>query len=436
MQLVCGGAAVLLGWAAATSGPNHFYGEPHHLERALLFFLPLLVFWSPVFLPPFVALWGLASRQYSIVPGDLSFADSAAPLGALYLGSAFLLLQVFRRQSGQTYLAALLCWIGAAYFSCGLRKLQLDWFTNEQLQFLFAASRAQGWLGSASADVVSRGAAVIEEVNSALLGITLAIELGGVILPMRRLSAVFLLLAAAGLHTGIFLVSGICFWKWVVLDLVLAGVLYSVRGQTRRRLFSPAFSLVAPILVVLGAGVFQPPVLAWYDTPLVERFEFFVTFDSGEKRKLDLAELNGYQTTFKQNRFHYLNETPALVGAYGTTSDARILGAALGARDLADVSAARAALGESYYSPEQAAVFERFIRQYFRNRNRRKAGGDLWALLKAPNHIWLMSPDAAPLGLSTVDAVTVFAVTELFRDGRHIELERRVVREVRIDGDE
>jgi len=76
----------------------------------------------------------------------------------------------------------------------------------------------------------------------------LSLECGAIAMMTSHRLAAALLVGWAGLHVGIFIFSGICFWKWLVVDLTVATVLISMSRREIQWLFHGARPWVAILL--------------------------------------------------------------------------------------------------------------------------------------------------------------------------------------------
>ena len=65
-----------------------------------------------------------------------------------------------------------------------------------------------------------------------------------------------LLLGLIGLHLGILVVSGIFFWKWIVVDLLLVVVLLTLPTVSLREIYNRRMFVVS-LLLILGGGSFS-----------------------------------------------------------------------------------------------------------------------------------------------------------------------------------
>src|SRR3546814_11027254 len=70
-------------------------------------------------------------------------------------------------------------------------------------------------------------------------------------------------------HVVIFIVSGILFWKWILMNLAIVAAFTSLRHQR----FDGFVRLVGVVAVIGGTLVFFAARLAWYDTPALNRSE-------------------------------------------------------------------------------------------------------------------------------------------------------------------
>ena len=173
------------------------------------------------------------------------------------------------------------------------------------------------------------------------------------------------------LHAGIFAISGICFWKWALLDATLFAVLVAARHEPIATIFGPG-PLLLSLALIGGASYWCAPVrLGWFDTRLAYTYRYTVIGPSGSAYAIAPSFFSPYDLRFSQNRFDFLTARPALVSTYGMTQDPQIASALLPVPTRDEVEQLEANLGTVHYEPKQVARFDDFMRRFLANWNRR-----------------------------------------------------------------
>jgi hypothetical protein len=219
-------------------------------------------------------------------------------------------------------------------------------------------------------------------------------------------------------HVVIFLVSGILFWKWILLNAVIVAAAASLRGQKFSRLEMVAASLA----VVFGITSFFAARLAWYDTSAYNRASIYAVTGSGQEVEVPSNYFLGASVAFAQMRLGSPEPNlhlPTLT--WGSTVDPQIVRAAR------ECNFSRLEPGNPY--PFHAAEVARLIRQHHRAMLSHVSAAGHFAYDWYPHHIWsnpLLFRQFATVDMRSILAYryVVEAVCVDFSDGR---LRRRVL---------
>ncbi|MCA9985719.1 MAG: hypothetical protein KDE59_15545, partial [Anaerolineales bacterium] len=417
-------------WLSSVYGYNYYLDQFHLADRLLLWLLWGVVLWHPAGLGPLV-WWALVMQgQFQYPLGSYSLTD----IRPLY--EQLLLLQIYLAAHAiLAWLPAKLPWLArwqpvlppiwalalclqaANYLVPGWGKLRMGWLSHDGLADFWLAAYSYGWMASLGDERALALAAWLTRFNLPLLLLTLLVELGVILILWRRRLTLALLLAMAGLHVAILAFSGIFFWKWITLDLLL---FYIIRrqdaGETRQLYARPVVG--AAFLLLLSSGfLFRPTPLYWYDTPLTQRFNLELVTTTGEVMPLDRNFMRPFQIVFSKEGMHILNTEPFLVGTYGAVSELAVQEALLAARSPADVRAIGAELGQIVVSEVGRRQYDAFMRTYFSNYNHeRRFAGWIW-----PNHILVETPAGAYDGSAPVAQVRVRYI-QTWYDGQQLHV--------------
>jgi hypothetical protein len=435
LRIFVAGLAFVFAWTFSSYEPNAYFDRTHAVDRLLLVALSLLVLWRPCFLLAFLPLLLAVVWQFDHPLGGYSWTDKTAPLRVLLLFLAsFLWLAATGGRRAEVFLFTACCLVAAHYWIPGLEKLQLGWLAHGRLHHLTLAAWENGWLVSLDPAEIASFARTLARGEPIAMAFTIAVEAGALLFLWRRGVALALLAAWALLHAGIFATSGLCFWKWGLLDLGLIALLCALRrSPSAQAIFGPA-PLLLSLALIAGASAWCAPVrLGWFDTRIAYTFRYTVLVPGGGAYRIAPSFFAPYDLPFAQNRFDYLTERPALVSTYGMTQDPRIAGALLPVRTLAEVEALEARMGRSLHDAQKAARFDAFMRRFLVVRNRHGAAHSGLHALSPPLHIWTAAREPAYAGQGPVERLLVDRVTTLWDGERLLELRVERVRELAID---
>jgi hypothetical protein len=342
------------------SAPNRYYNQRYLVDRVFLGALAVLVFAHPAFAAPLVGLAFVLSWQRLLpLSSDLGFLINKNI--ALYVVVAFVAAQyvaLFSTSAAPAFLVFVLAMHGAHYVHSAVDKLRIGWLRDNELIGLLGAGIAHGHPSA------RRFAAWLRRFNRPLLLATIAVELAAALWCWHWLGAVGLLVAAAVFHVAVFVVSGMDFFAWVLLDLWLATTAWLAHDE---RIFGVAPLVAALALIAVGRWAFEPQRLAWIDARLCHVYRFALRGTDGKLIELRPADFAPYEDLFFAGKFRYLSDEKLLVHTWAETGPelARAIRAATSPDELARLAER---LGRNYYDAERAAQMEDFLRALFAGR--------------------------------------------------------------------
>ena len=434
LRLAIGGLTLVFAWTFATYETNLFFERTHGFDRALLIALAALVFWRPAFLLLFLPLLLGVVWQFEYPLGGYSWTDKSAPLRVLLLfQAAFLWLSLTGGRRTEAFLFTTCSLVAAHYWIPGLEKLRLGWLAHGHLHHLTIAAWANGWLAHLRAEEIGALARMLARGEVVSLGFTIAVETGALLFLLHRRVGLALLAGWTLLHVGIFATSGICFWKWALLDSGLAVLLATLPRSAHARIFGPG-PLLLSLVLIAGANWWCKPVrLGWYDTRLAYTYRYTVVGPSGSAYRIAPSFFAPYDLLVSQNRFGYLSEHPTLTGTYGMTQDPAIAAALLDARTLSEVEALESRWGAHLFDAQKARTFDHFMRRFLRAWNRRAFQRPWYAPLRPPHHIWTAAREPAYAGQEPIARLLVDRVTTVWDEERVLEIRVERVRDLEIE---
>lgn len=394
---------LILAYAFSTYDYNLFYNQSHYLDRSLLILLSFLTLYSPIFIPLFLVVLIVIEFQFSYPFGGYSLTDKRILIDILILFCVFLYLSIIRRLDLKNFIFIALCLHGINYFTAGVGKLKIGWIFNEKIYNLVASSYINGWLAFIEQKHIMNLINIIKILNIPILIGTLITELSPLLMFSHRLAPFIILFGLILFHVGVFLASGIFFWKWILLNIAFLIVLKSFDTRVYKDFFNKYFIFLSIFLILLSPIFFEkvtikpiqsarPIELAWYDTKLNVLFEIEAIGFSGNIYPVGRSFMSPYDFIFVQNRFHYLKDEKLLVRTYGQTGNFDIA-KEIDAIELTEIGKGllkklENKKGKNYYNQARAEQFDYFIKTYFSNLNKRMNKKLFINNFAAPHHQW------------------------------------------------
>jgi hypothetical protein len=425
-------AVVILTWAFALYDFNYVYGQWHAIDRISLIAFAALTISRPSFLWLWILQLSVNIAQFSGSPFYYSWTDKRPVIQFAYLAAAFLPLSVVKPKQASTWcqgllFAALTLW-GASYLSTGIAKLEIGWLNHNPPQNLFLAAHIQNnWLPFLSPKILGMLSVFMGKAHLLLMAAVLAIELGAIALPWRRRPLLWITAGFIFLHTTIFALSGVCFWKWTLFDLALIWISRTDVGiplNLRTGLISSATMLV----VIFGSSLDIP--LAWYDSPFVCRYEIHAILDDGKSVEVPPARFEPYDLPFAQSRFHFLTSRPVVVDTFGGATKLDTFQAiqAYAGSDLSEehLNQLLASKGVLASNEKQRQNLRKFLDKYAKQRPK----DPFWRSLPFgfPQHIWTFPRNGRPdfSGRKIVDWEVIYT-ENVIHNGVWTEVHRETI---------
>ncbi|MCB0319174.1 MAG: hypothetical protein KDD56_10505, partial [Bdellovibrionales bacterium] len=252
----------IFAWKFSTYDYNLYLSHGHYWDRALLILLALGVYLHPALLPVFLYFLYPMVFQFESPLGLYSWTDKYIPVNILSIFTSYLLISIIRKPSTASLLFTFLCMMGAYYLYPGVGKMKMGphwytWMFENELPNLIVSGWLNGWGWWLSEDFVIKFANFFEYLNVPSQIATMIIELGSVFLLFGRRVSSLLLVAFIALHLMIFLTSGIFFWKWIAVDICMIYIIWNLKEQTYRTLFSPFAAIAALPVIIYGNHYFD-----------------------------------------------------------------------------------------------------------------------------------------------------------------------------------
>ena len=238
-------------------------------------------------------------------------------------------------------------------------------------------------------------------------------------------------------HLGIFALSGICAWTWIVLDLSFFVFFWKKEVVQAIPIFTREHLLLSLILISGGLFWFKTAPLAWYDTRVSYAYRFEAVGESGTRYSLPPRFFDPYNHRFTLASFASLVDRPLLPLVWGGVGDRALADTLLQTWTLDEVKTLELEIGTNRYDASQAAVFDDFIQKFIHNLNDQLFSNTHFHLpwlhlLHPPPLFWSFSRANAYNGEEPIMQVYLSLVTALY-DGKHyVETPKEAMRRIDI----
>jgi hypothetical protein len=404
---------------------NAYFDRSHLADRLLLAACWGALIWRPVFALPFALIASAIAGQFQVPLQSYSWTEMELLVRIpILLGTFWIVRSLARDQRIDVFVFLLACLIAVTWWSSGWGKLRVGWITHPHIDLLLVGAHANGWLGFMESERIVRIAHAIAAVRIPLMLATLVVECGALFVLWRRWSLPAFLVLTSTFHLGAFALTGIFFWKWILIDAAFLTFLLQGRRVAHLRIFSPAHFALAVVLV-LGSRVWVAARnLTWFDTPLTYVISVEGVDADGGVHVLPAGFFRPYTETFVLETFPYLSPHVQLTGPMGVTQRRGIADALLAARTASDVFALERSLGASRFDPDRSVRFDEFVARWLRATN----GAGARASLALPRHLWTFPLDTDWDGAPAILMARVVESTR-FYDGTAVrEIRRRTLR--------
>lgn len=422
-------------WVLSTYPVNQYLDRLHAADRLTVVVLWAAIAWRPLMVLPFALVAKAVGGQFLVPLGFISWTEMQVVLAFPVLFGAFWLVRgATGDRRGDLFIFAWCCLLAATYWTSGLGKLRVDWLGHPHVSLLLLGAYANGWVSFLDTATVVRLSQALERFAGVLMFATVAIEAASLALLWRRWTLVVFLTLAIAFHLGAFALTGIFFWKWIVVDLCLLAYLLRDRRVATLPSFTSWRFAWSVVVIVSANWWFHPQNLTWFDTPLTYSLRFEGVDDEGRVHSLPAGFFRPYSEAVVMGTFAGVSPHAQLTTAMGVTQDRSLAEALVAARSAAEVFRLERVLGHVRQDATTVAAFDAFVGRYAAHA-RCAAERDplIVRVLGAPRHLWTLPRDASlPCG-RRLARVRVYERTTFF-DGDSLAVIRgRLLREVSAD---
>jgi len=386
----------ILAWSGATFPYNMYLNQGHFLDRAALIAFTGLSWRFPLALP-FAVRWAWVMLRESYVPIFLDDFDFRALHEVMVVAACFVWASFIRTMKPAHFLLVGLGVWASYYYAAGVAKVfygpTWSWLVDDHLSNLSFGAYVRGWVGFIPETTFVAINDFMRHLDFPLAVFTLVFELGALFgfFINRRLAQVWTALAFI-FQFGIFVMTGICFWKWMLTNL--AFFVFLSRGgapiynQMSRYKLVTLFA-IAMVFFSREKIYFNPQTgVAWYDTRMVENYTLHAVGQSGESYLISPQWLSPMDMHFVQGRLCYATNERSVTSIYGVTGNYNAM-MALESLENAEDALALANRGRRCNDPTGRKHFEDFFKTYFGNLNKHGRKHRWVAWLGRPDHLWV-----------------------------------------------
>lgn len=430
LRMLIGFLTGIAAWTWSTYAYNAWLDRTHVLDRAVLVFLWAGVLWRPFVLPLFALALTSVIGQFDVPLPQFSWTEADLLVRIPMLAGSYWMVRAFSRQrSADSFLVLLVCLVAATYWWSGVGKLRIHWLSHPGISLLIFGAHANGWLAFLDSATIVRLSEAMRPFNRVLMAFTLFVECGALLILLNRATLRLFLALFIVFHTGVFLFSGIFFWKWMLVEAGLL-VFFLHGGRIRRLpLFTPQSAVLSVMVIGLSPLWTSPGNLTWYDTPLTYSIRIEGEGESGAHYTLPASVFEPYAEMFVLGLFPYLSTDPQLTGTMGATTFPERADRLVGATDPEVVFALERQETWGRFDPDRSQRFAGLVASFADQApNQRPLG--LLGWVQAPRHLWSAPwPDAWD-GQERLTRLQVVEATLFFDGVEHREIRRRQLRSI------
>jgi len=289
---------------------------------------------------------------------------------------------------------------------------------------------ADGWVNFLGDENLSDITHFLSKYNLLLKIGCLIMEFGCImILVLKTKSVRFFLLGFLLFHTLVFIMTGIIFWPWIMLEVILIKILW------KKNLFSnsiKSFSIwhivLSVCLIFTASKWLRPSVYVWYDSPVNYTYYFMVEDDTGRKSNLPINLFwPKYYELAWTNGFHFLNENPTLNIIWGVSFDGNEVKQLLNYKTAEQVLAFEKEHAEHRFNPRLVKQFERYMRDFVKQKNYKLTTSPWFRIFGAPPQRLVFPVENTYDGKNDIINIEVYQKLTFFNGEKYIEVRKEKV---------
>jgi hypothetical protein len=361
-------------WAGSTFSFNYYLGQGHFLDRFLLISFFVASWRSPLFVP-FAARIAFIMMHEIAVPLGRDHFDWESVYEVLCVFSVFTWFSFIKSFHPKHFLLVGLGHWAAYYFWAGMAKHSMApdwaWVTENHLSNLSMGAYVRGYLNFIPEDSWIAFNEFVRKFDTFLAVFTMVMELGALVFfHLHRQTVRVWAILGAMLNGGIFLLTGIFFWKWIIANIAL--YLFATRPGGRELINAMSKHKLATVLAALSIYYanhriwYRPKTgVRWWDTRLVEDYELYAIGDSGERYHINPTWLEPHEMKWIMGQMCYATNERKITGIYATTGSRSVFRALENAKKPEDAIRLNRR-GRRCTNPRKRKVkFDDYFKRYF-----------------------------------------------------------------------
>jgi hypothetical protein len=365
------GIVIMLIWTHALYPFNYYYGQFHLIERFLVSFFGLITLFRPALVSFFLISILLINKQFDYPIGiNPEWTNRTIFYEVLILCQTWFFLHKTLQFSLKNFYFLLITLVLSHYFVAGIAKFYVspniyNWLTHNNLGNFAAAAYIHSWQVWDGSLNLATHFYQISWISPLLSLLVLIIELGSIFILFSLKWTVIFTLGRAIMHLAIFLLSGVFFWNWIILNLLLLLIIrqFYIKTSTQE-IPIKIYAIILPLICLMVPSLFKPKYLGWFDSKLSIFYKMEVNYLSGKKEILPFFVFQPYDTHFMQSKFEFLENEKNLhlvlggvyyFGLYEQINQVKT------SSNLYDV---KQFFGQNYYDSSKIRSFENFCRKF------------------------------------------------------------------------
>lgn len=325
----------------------------------------------------------------------------------------------------------------------GVAKLTLgtklwSWIVGNQTHLLLPAAYAWGWARFVPEQYLWPVSRVLARLAPACNAAVILLECGCLIAPFGAKSYALFCCAFVLFHLFIFVLSGICFWENIIINMLVAGYLVWWFDPPTATFFGiKGIGIVAALILLfpLRQTVWKPHRLAWWETPLLNRIRLEVIGRSGTRYGLYNNVLCPREREFGRIPLRFCINEPILTGHLGQVECERLCELVLATGgDAVAIQELKRTHGEFLYDAHAVERFTFEMKALFRSMDQGHSRNPLprrLRALKAPGgHFYYWGEHPPFHWQEEALALRVFYIEEYLYPDRRVTLSERLVLDI------
>lgn len=328
LRIICYTCILLLSWNYILYDYNYFLNHWDLFDRILLFISLVLAIYNPVFLILIIIQALVISQQFQYPSFfDYSYTDKSIVITIAIIAWLYIVVKtsIYKALPEVFVFVLILGTICHWYWMAGLGKLEINWLEKNELYKLFLVTVDYNWLYFLEWQSKLYIAEFLKKHNDVISFVTIVIELlFPLIILINKRVFIFVLISFMFFHFSVFFSSGIFFWKWIVLEIV---ILFCYLNYNELWLSKNRIDILLLYFVFLFSATFYSSTikLSWFDSGIYNKYEFKVKNCHGEIFNVEPSFFSPYDLSFAQNRFDFINDDKIRTSTFGSTLDENVL---------------------------------------------------------------------------------------------------------------